>query len=144
MAVLIDNRIKILIADDNLVIQKVTLLMLKNLGIIADLAANGQEVLLALEKWPYEVVLMDIQMPVMDGIETTKLIREYWPHGQKIIVLSDSDPNIYQKISYEAGANDFLAKPVTILELKAAIERNLSDTWNESLIVQPSAYEILA
>jgi len=144
MAVLIDNRIKILIADDNLVIQKVTLLMLKNLGIIADLAANGQEVLLALEKWPYEVVLMDIQMPVMDGIETTKLIREFWPHGPKIIVLSDSDPNIYQKLSYDAGANDFLAKPVTMLELKAAIERNLSDTWNESLIVQPSAYEILA
>jgi len=118
--------------------------MLKNLGIIADLAANGQEVLLALEKWPYEVVLMDIQMPVMDGIETTKLIREFWPHGPKIIVLSDSDPNIYQKLSYDAGANDFLAKPVTMLELKAAIERNLSDTWNESLIVQPSAYEILA
>jgi len=144
MAVLIDNRIKILITDDNLVIQKVTLLMLKDLGIIADLAANGQEVLLALEKWPYEVVLMDIQMPVMDGIETTKLIREFWPHGPKIIVLSDSDPNIYQKLSYEAGANDFLAKPVTMLKLKAAIERNLSDTWNKSLMVQPSAYEILA
>jgi CheY-like chemotaxis protein len=61
MVALIDNRIKILIADDNLVIQKVTLLMLKNLGIIADLAANGQEVLLALEKWPYEVVIMDIK-----------------------------------------------------------------------------------
>jgi CheY-like chemotaxis protein len=128
MAALIDNRIKILIADDNLVIQKVTLLMLKNLGIRADIAANSQEVLLALEKCPYEVVLMDIQMPVMDGIETTKLIHEYRPHGTKIIVLSDSDPNIYQKISYEAGANDFLAKPVTMLELKATIERNLSDT----------------
>jgi CheY-like chemotaxis protein len=143
-AVLVDNRIRILIADDNLVIQKVTLLMLKNLGIIADLAANGQEVLLALEKRPYEVVLMDIQMPVMDGIETTKLIREYWPHGPKIIVISDCDPNIYQKLSYEAGANDFLAKPVTMLELKAAIERNLSDIWDKSLIAQPSAYEILA
>ena len=68
------------------------------------------------------MVLMDIQMPEMDGIEATKIIRERWPHGPKIIVITDCDSNTYRELCFDAGANEFLAKPVMIEELTTAIE----------------------
>jgi CheY-like chemotaxis protein len=115
---------KILMADDDPIIQKITSKMLLKMGVGADFASNGQEVLDAMFKCPYEVVLMDIQMPDMDGIEATKRIREQWHREPKVIIISDCDPNIYKEICYKAGANHFLAKPVKIDELKAAIESN--------------------
>jgi CheY-like chemotaxis protein len=113
----------IIIAEDNPVNQKVTQLILRKLGIHAESAANGQEVLQALEMWHYDIVLMDIQMPEMDGIEATRIIRERWPSGLKIIVITDCDSKIYRKLCLDAGANEFLAKPVAVKELAAAIEQ---------------------
>ncbi len=98
--------------------------MLKKLGIRAEVAANGRQVLQALERHRFDMVLMDIQMPEMDGIEATKIIRERWACGPKIIVITDCDSNIYRELCFNAGANEFLAKPVMIGELTAAIERN--------------------
>jgi CheY-like chemotaxis protein len=119
-----DENLNVIMAEDDPVNQKVTLLMLKKLGIRAEVAANGLEVLQALEKQHFDVVLMDIQMPEMDGIETTKIIRERWPHGPMIIVITDSNSNTYRELCFDAGANEFLAKPVMIEELSAAIEHS--------------------
>jgi CheY-like chemotaxis protein len=112
----------IIIAEDDPVNQKVTLLMLRKLGIRAETVSNGLEVLQALEKESYDIVLMDIQMPKMDGIEATKIIRERWPQRPKIIVITDCDSNAYREPCLDAGANEFLAKPVMVKELTEAIE----------------------
>ena len=58
----------------------------------------------------------------MDGIKATKIIRERWPHGPMIIVITDCDSNAYRKLCFDAGANEFLAKPIMIEELTTAIE----------------------
>jgi CheY-like chemotaxis protein len=121
-----DRKLRIIMAEDDPVNQKVTLLMLKKMGLRAEAAANGIEVIHYLEMQTYDMVLMDIQMPEMDGIETTKIIRERWPHGPKIIVITDCDSNIYRELCFDAGANEFLSKPVIMDELTAAIERSES------------------
>jgi CheY-like chemotaxis protein len=117
--------LNILLAEDNPVNQRIALIILKKLGLEADTAKNGREVLVALEEHPYDLVLMDIQMPEMDGIEATKMIRKRWPQGPKIIVVTSFEVDMCRDLCYNAGADDFLNKPVKIDELGAAIERNL-------------------
>ncbi len=117
----------ILIAEDNPVNQKIALIVLKKLGYQADTAANGQEVLLALEDRSYDLVLMDIQMPEMDGIEATRIIRKRWPQGPKIIVVTAFDQEMCRDLCFNAGADDFLNKPVQMDELGRAIERNMGE-----------------
>ncbi|MCX6676964.1 MAG: response regulator [Methanothrix sp.] len=117
--------LNILLAEDNPVNRKVALIALKKLGLEADTAKNGREVLVAMEEHPYDLVLMDIQMPEMDGIEATKIIRKRWPQGPKIIVVTSFEAEMCRDLCYNAGADDFLNKPVKIDELSAAIERNL-------------------
>jgi len=112
----------IIIAEDDPVNQKITQLMLRKLGIHAEITDNGREALQALERQHYDIVLMDIQMPELDGIETTKIIRERWPYGPKIIIITDCDSETYKKPCMDAGANVFLAKPVMAKRLAEAIE----------------------
>ncbi|MCK9565305.1 MAG: response regulator [Methanothrix sp.] len=100
------------------------LIALKKLGLKADMAMNGLEVLVALEEHHYDLVLMDIQMPEMDGIEATKIIRKRWSQGPKIIVVTSFEAEMCRDLCYDAGADDYLKKPVNIDELGAAIERN--------------------
>lgn len=94
--------------------------MLRKLGHRADLATNGIEAIEALERKPYDIVLMDIQMPEMDGLEATKIIRQRLDKGPKIIVTTALA--VCRDASLEAGADDFLTKPLGIEELRASIE----------------------
>ena len=117
--------LNILLAEDNPVNRKMALIVLKKLGLQADTAENGREVLLALEGHPYDLVLMDIQMPEMDGIEATRIIRKRWSQGPKIIVVTSFEAEMCRDLCLDAGADDFLNKPVNIDELGAAIQRTL-------------------
>jgi CheY-like chemotaxis protein len=118
-------KLNILLAEDNPVNMKVALIALKKLGLKADTAENGREVLVALEEHHYDLVLMDIQMPEMDGIEATKIIRKRWSQGPKIIVVTSMQAEICRDLCYNVGADDYLNKPVKMDELGAAIERNM-------------------
>jgi len=113
--------LKILLAEDNLINQKVALQMLKKIGFEADLAANGQEAISALERQPYDIILMDIQMPEMDGIEAAKKIRERWPNGPKIIAITAFALEGDREKCIEAGMDDYISKPIQIQELQNKI-----------------------
>jgi CheY-like chemotaxis protein len=117
--------INIILAEDDPLNRKVSLLMLKKLGMMADVAANGLEVLQALEGQLYDLVLMDIEMPEMDGIEASRIIRQRWSHGPKIIVITSCISDVYRELCFDAGADEFLAKPIKIEELTDAIKRNI-------------------
>lgn len=119
------QRLRVLLAEDNPVNQKVALAMLRNMGHQADAVANGKEALDALQTIPYDLVLMDCHMPEMDGFEATRAIRGM---GAKtldpsipIIALTASAMESDRKKCIQAGMNDFLAKPV----LKRALEEKI-------------------
>jgi CheY-like chemotaxis protein len=76
-------------------------------------------------------------MPEMDGIEATTIIRERWPQGPKIIVITSFNPELCRERCFNAGADDFLNKPVTINLLSAAIERNIGNACCNNPICQP-------
>jgi CheY-like chemotaxis protein len=116
-----DEPLNILLAEDDQVWQKMALLMCKRLGHRAECVANGLEALQALDKKNYDLIFMDIQMPIMDGIMTTKAIRERWPTVPKIVVITAC--SWYREVCFDAGANEFLLKPVGLEELRAAIMR---------------------
>jgi len=114
--------LRILLAEDNDVNQKVALQMLKRIGYHADVAANGLEVLKALEGQPYDVVLMDIQMPEMDGIDAAQRIRERWPYGPKIVAMTALALEGDRERLIQAGMDDYISKPIQIEELRVALE----------------------
>jgi CheY-like chemotaxis protein len=131
--------LNILLVDDCDVNQKVASLMLKKLGYKADFAANGIEAIEALEKKPYEIVLMDIQMPEMDGLEATKIIRKRWHQSPKIIVVTALSN--YREACLEAGADEFLIKPLGIEELRESIQcHNTIPSFTEFMAIEPITY----
>ncbi len=112
--------LRILLAEDDEVNQKVMLKMLRRLGCRADLAANGIEAIQAIERQPYDVVLMDIKMPEMDGMEATKEIRRRRSSGEKprIIALTAFALEGDRERCLEAGMDDYISKPIKIADLK--------------------------
>jgi PAS domain S-box-containing protein len=121
---------RILIAEDNLVNQKLAMKMLERLGYRADIAANGLEVLDAIQKIHYDLVLMDMYMPEMDGMETTRLIVNAIPRDKQPVVIAMTANNIEEyKESYKAaGISDFLQKPMSADSLSECLQR-----WGESM-----------
>ena len=119
------NPLRLLVAEDNPTNQKVTALLLAKLGYQADLVANGAEAVAALERRPYDVVLMDVQMPELDGVEATLRIREKWPgeRGPTIIAITASAMESDRERCLGAGMNDYLSKPVRLEVLAAALGR---------------------
>ncbi|MFB3764660.1 MAG: response regulator [Methanotrichaceae archaeon] len=105
--------IHILVAEDNFLNQKVMLAMLERLGYKADTAANGLEVLQTLMHRPYDLIFMDVKMPIMDGIEATRKIHNRWPNnGPKIIAITAYAQAEDRKRCLEAGMDDYISKPV--------------------------------
>ncbi|MBF2057052.1 MAG: response regulator [Cyanobacterium sp. T60_A2020_053] len=116
-----DTNLTILLAEDNRVNQKVALLTLKKLGYTADVACNGKEVLAKLDKIPYDVILMDMQMPEMDGLTATRKIREEYQHQPYIIALTANALDGDAQICFEAGMNDYISKPLRLEVLQKAL-----------------------
>jgi len=116
---------RLLLAEDNAVNQKVALFMLARLGYRADVAANGLEVLAALERQPYDIILMDVQMPEMDGLEATRRIRAEPPAvgAPWIIALTANAMEGDRESCLACGMNDYVSKPIRATELAAALER---------------------
>jgi CheY-like chemotaxis protein len=115
----------ILLAEDNAVNQKVALRFLERLGYHADAVANGLEVLTTLERRPYDLVLMDLQMPEMDGLEASRQIRARFPVDRqpKIIALTANAMQGDRELCLAAGMDDYISKPVKMHEISAAIRR---------------------
>jgi PAS domain S-box-containing protein len=115
----------ILLAEDNRVNQKVALRMLEKLGYRADVASNGFEVLDALRRQPYDLVLMDLQMPEMDGLEATRLIHQEWSQKQRprIVAMTANTMSGDKEKCLAAGMDDYIGKPVTLTRLQNTIQR---------------------
>ncbi len=118
--------LKILLAEDNPVNQRVALGLLRQIGYTASTVWNGQEAINALQKETYDVVLMDVQMPEMDGLEATREIRRLWPNGPRrpyIIAMTANAMTGDREKCLEAGMDEYISKPVKANRLKSALEQ---------------------
>jgi CheY-like chemotaxis protein len=113
------------VAEDNLVNQKVVLHMLNRLNYQADVAMTGSEVLEALEQRDYDVILMDVQMPEVDGVDITRTIRtQYPPHRQPYIVaLTGQVSKGSREYFLEMGMNEYISKPMKMAALAEILQR---------------------
>ena len=134
--------LKILVTDDNVINQKVAVRLLQQFGYAADIASNGIESLTALEKLPYDVVFMDMQMPGMDGLEATRRIREMERttprHRVTIIAMTANAMLGDRERCLSSGMDDYLAKPVRPEALQAVIEKWGSSAANPAPASAPS------
>jgi CheY-like chemotaxis protein len=120
--------LKILLAEDDEMNQQMTLMLLKRLGYEADSANNGKEVLEIVSEKKYDVILMDIQMPEMDGLEATRMIRLCLTEQPVIIAMTANAMDGDREACLKAGMEDYLSKPVNVEELMQALE-----TWSASI-----------
>jgi signal transduction histidine kinase/CheY-like chemotaxis protein/HPt (histidine-containing phosphotransfer) domain-containing protein len=133
----------ILLAEDNMTNQMVALTLLRQAGFTANAVANGLEVIEALRVVPYDLVLMDVQMPEMDGLEATRQIRNPATRLSNpqvpIIAMTAHAMKSDRDRCLEAGMNDYIAKPVRPRELMAAIERQLHNYPPAQKFAAPAA-----
>jgi len=128
----VSSIVRILVVDDNAVNQSVTGHQLQRLGYRADFANNGQEAVDALRRQPYDLIFMDEQMPVLDGIEATRLIRRgqaagepnFAPHLRIVALTANAMPAERERL-LRSGMDDYLSKPVTIAAIREVLLRNL-------------------
>jgi PAS domain S-box-containing protein len=112
-----DHPLTILVAEDNAVNQKLVLEILKRMDYEAEIVTNGIEVLKALEKQTYDLILMDVQMPEMDGLEATRLIVARYATRPRIVAMTANALREDRELCLEAGMDDYLSKPLRIVEL---------------------------
>ncbi|NEQ37518.1 MAG: response regulator [Okeania sp. SIO3I5] len=119
------SNVRILLAEDNVVNQKVAKHLLERIGYRADLAANGMEVLDALKRVPYDIVLMDVQMPNMDGIEATRQICQKYPEEKRpwIIAMTANAMEGDREKCLNVGMNDYVTKPIHREKLAEALNK---------------------
>ena len=120
---------KLLLAEDNSTNQKVALLMLKKLGLTADLVANGKEALFAARDIPYDLIFMDVQMPEMDGLVATQKIRKLGDraasHGVTIVAMTANAMQGDREACLAAGMDDYVSKPLLPEALTQVLARCL-------------------
>ena len=116
--------LRLLLADDNPINQKVGLSVLQKLGYRADLANNGLEVLKALEQKAYDILFLDVQMPEMDGLEAARQICQRWPAEKRprIIAMTGNALMGDREKCLQAGMDDYISKPVRVGDLQSALE----------------------
>ncbi len=118
------NPLKILLAEDNAVNQKLALRLLEQMGYRADVASNGLEAVESVARQKYDVILMDVQMPEMDGLEATRQIVANWSNSHpRIIGLTANALEGDREMCLAAGMADYISKPIRVEELVAALER---------------------
>jgi CheY-like chemotaxis protein len=128
------SSLKVLLAEDNIYSQKVTLQMLKKLGFRADVVANGLEVLQSVERQHYDIILMDVRMPEMNGLEATEIIRQRWPEKKPLIIAVtayglDGD----REKCLKAGMDDYISKPIKLDDLKNMLHKYiLPQSWEKA------------
>jgi CheY-like chemotaxis protein len=111
------TELKILVAEDNRINQRIAILTFKQLGVSIDIASNGMDALEKYCKKQYDLILMDMQMPEMDGLEATSEIRTFeqeskMSHRAVIVALTGSEPTEKRDVCLEAGMNDYMEKPI--------------------------------
>lgn len=122
------NSLKVLVVDDNIINQKVAVKMLERLHIPSDVAVNGLEAVEAFKKMRYDLILMDIQMPDMDGLEATRTIRsiERNEYHTTIIAITANAMQGDRERCLQAGMDDYLAKPIKQIDIDVMVEKWLS------------------
>jgi signal transduction histidine kinase/CheY-like chemotaxis protein len=119
------NNSRILLAEDNIVNQKVASRMLEKLGCKIDIAANGDEAIRMWEKFPYDLILMDCHMPITDGYQATRVIRQREAEGTHIpiVALTANAMKGEREVCLQSGMDDFVSKPVKIDDLEQVLVR---------------------
>ncbi len=126
--------IRILVADDNVINQTLFAKMLLVLGIRADVVDNGSRALEACRSRPYNMVFMDYQMPVTDGVEAAKNIKDIIPAPKPVVILMTANLLVNNYFLTHPGVvDDFIKKPFTLQELEALIEK-----WEPTFAIHPS------
>jgi CheY-like chemotaxis protein len=123
-----EHPLHILIAEDYPINQLFAQMVLERLGYETALAENGLEVLAALQQNPYDVILMDVQMPEMDGLEATQAIREQGGEQPYIIAITASAMKEDEQACLQAGMNDYISKPIDLDDLMQALEKAAAAT----------------
>jgi CheY-like chemotaxis protein/HPt (histidine-containing phosphotransfer) domain-containing protein/signal transduction histidine kinase len=133
-----ESPLRIMLVEDHEVNRRVTSLLLEHLGYVIDVAESGKRALELLQAQHYDVILMDIQMPELDGIATTRLIRRLRPtsYQPQIIALTANTMQGDRDYYLQQGLDDYLAKPLSIDALEAALQRCLPD---RQVRTQPAA-----
>lgn len=118
---------RVLIAEDDESNRLVTSAMLKHLGFLADVVSNGKEALRALEQQAYDIILMNVRMPEMDGIRATKMIRKSFPPDRQPLIIAFTAYILpdSKEDCIKAGMNDFIAKPVKMEDLNRILCRHI-------------------
>jgi CheY-like chemotaxis protein len=117
--------LRILVAEDNVVNQKLALRLLQQMGYRADVASNGIEAIESIERQPYDVVLMDVQMPEMDGLTAAREINRRWPDGARprIVAMTANAMQGDREECLGAGMDDYVTKPIRVDQLVEALNQ---------------------
>ena len=125
--------LRVLLADDNPINQKVGVSVLHKLGYHPDLAADGNEVIKALEQKTYDMLFLDVQMPELDGLDCAKIICQRWTRDRRPVIIAMTGNAMMgdREKCLAAGMDDYISKPVRVADLQAAIGR-----WGPTKVVK--------